>query len=284
MHRGYGYVGQVHGNLGNAVLFDKPANGTHFLEGSRDADRLPVFVLHHFTGYGIPFPQNPARFAHVESYGVCPAHRGGIQVHIVGHQEVAGPNGSGAGSGDPVVPEGRTKIRLPFLGFHPVPESFIFARSAIGQAASFFRESGKFIAIDRNAQLPAYPAGKLSGPISGLFHGDIGYGYQRTYIGSAKPRVFPLMMAHVDQLTRFPDGPERSFHNKSRLSHECINRAVGSFSRVNIQQFNTLRLPDHFGNLLNYSGIAPLRKIGNAFDQLLHRNMIVFISKYSKSE
>ena len=97
VHRGNRDVGEVHRNLCDAVLIDKPPDGLGGLQGSRLPDLVSLGVAHNVAGdRGLAL--DPPFLAHVEGDRIGAPRRRRVQVDVVGDEEIARSNGGGPGA------------------------------------------------------------------------------------------------------------------------------------------------------------------------------------------
>ncbi len=85
-------------------------------------------------------------------------------------------------------------------------------------------------------QFVSHPAGKLTGQFGTLFESDTAYRDKRAHIGGSHAGMRAVMLAHIYDFGCFPDTLECRFDYIFGGSYECDYRAVGGFSRVNIEQ------------------------------------------------
>ena len=115
MHRSNLDRGDIHRNLGNAIVFDIPADGLGSLEGTGNHDGVSFFVLHDFATGLATFALRTAFFTHIKSHGVGAAGAGGVQIVIDGNEEVARTHLGGTSLCNMVIPLVGTEIGLPFF-------------------------------------------------------------------------------------------------------------------------------------------------------------------------
>ena len=66
------------------------------------------------------------------------------------------------------------------------------------------------------------------------------------------------------------DGLERGFHNLFRRSDKRNHSTIGSLSRIDVQQTDSVGRFDNLGDLPDDRRILSFTEIGNTFDKLLH--------------
>ena len=99
MHRSDADVGQVDGNLCNAVFFDVPANGLAGFQRARDPNLISLFIFFNFSGDGIAFADRAAFFTDIICNRIGTPGGSRIQVNIISNQEISCADGDGAGAG-----------------------------------------------------------------------------------------------------------------------------------------------------------------------------------------
>ena len=201
-------VGDVHRDLGNAVLFDVPADGLRGLERSGTHHRVALGVLDDLSGDRVALADRPALLAHVEGDGVGAARGGGIEVEIDGDQEVARTDRHGARAGHPFIegtgPEIGSRVGVGEL----LGQRLILAGPADGQVAPLGTQGRGLVAVGRDAQFVGDAAGQRAGQLGALLECDARDGDQREDVGGTHARVCPLVVAHVDQFGGAPDSGE----------------------------------------------------------------------------
>ena len=124
MYRYQRQIGEVHGELRDAIFFDEPADSFPFagLQGIGGADgarpgRRARWCPWQGQGQG-PFTLDSSLLAHVECDGVSvgATRRSGVEVDLVCDESFARPNGRRAGVR--LVLCG-SKVGLPFIGIDP---------------------------------------------------------------------------------------------------------------------------------------------------------------------
>ena len=74
------------------------------------------------------------------------------------------------------------------------------------------------------------------------------------------------MITHIDHLGGFLDALEGSLQHRFGFADERNNRTVGRLSRIDVEQLDTVNRLDSGSDLLDYSLVAALAKVGHAFN------------------
>ena len=258
-------VGEVHGNLGDAVFLDEPADALNAFQRAGDPDVVAGVVFGDRPGQWIAFALLAAFLAHVEGNGVGPTGGSRIEVDVVGYEKIPGAHRRGARFG---IELRRPEVGFPFGFGELVFQPLVFSGAYDGQVAALVREGCVFVAIDRDADFLAEAPRQLAGMLGGFFHGNVRDRNQRADVGGSESRVFAVVLAHVDEPGGFLHCPERGFDHRFRRSDEGDHRAVGGLARIDIQQRDALDSFDFVGDLLDDVQIAPFAEIGHALDEL----------------
>ena len=149
---------------------------------------------------------------------------------------------------------------------HLLGQRLILTGTANSQVATLRREGSSLVAIGRHAQLVGDTLCKLASQLSALLERNTGNRNKRTYVRSAHTRVSTFMITHIDYLSGFLHALEGSFQHRFRLSDERNNRTVSRFTRINVEQFDTVNRLDSGSNLLDHSLVAALAKVRHAFN------------------
>jgi hypothetical protein len=78
--------------------------------------------------------------------------------------------------------------------------------------------------------------------------------------------MFTLVLAHINELTSFPDRPEGGLNNRFRLSDKSYYGTISGFARIYIEQPDSFHLFNFFRYPLNDPGISAFTEIRNAFN------------------
>ena len=226
--------GDVHGDLGDAVVFDVPADGLGAFEGAGDHDGLAVLVLEGFATGLAAFAGGTALLAHVEGDGVGAAGGGGVEVVVDGDEEVACADLCGAGAGGVVVPGVGAEVGLPLLGAEARGERLILAGAAVSEVAAFGDEGGVLVAVDGYLELFAEATAELVGVLDHFVHGDVGHGDEGADVGGALARVGAVVLRHVDELGSFLDHMVGGLEDGLGLTDEGDDGAVGGLAGINV--------------------------------------------------
>ena len=148
VHRRDRDVGQVHRDLGDAVLLDEPADALDALQRCRGSTpALPSSSRTISPVSGSPLALDAPLLAHVEGDRVGAARRGRVQVDVVGDQEVARADRGGAGARVERRP-GRSRASSPGPpGVRPAPRTR--PRGRRRGCARSGRRGGVLVAVDR---------------------------------------------------------------------------------------------------------------------------------------
>ena len=183
----YGDVREVHGDLCDAVLLDEPADALHALERAGDPDLFSVLVFDDGSGERAALALLASFLADVEGDGVGAPGGGGVQVDVVGHEEVARADCGGAG----LCVEGcGSEVGRPVGVCEFLLESLVFAGAYDGEVLALFGEGGGLIAVDGEAGLFAESFGEGARVLCALFHADACDGDEGADVHAPKARVF----------------------------------------------------------------------------------------------
>ena len=112
------------------------------------------------------------------------------------------------------------------------------------------------------------------GKFGALLQGDASHGDERAHVGGTHAGVSTMMVAHIDELTGLADSQEGSLEYCIRFTHKGYHRAVGSLTRVYIEQFHALNTFNLISDLLDNGHIASLTEVRHAFhDFFLHTHL-----------
>ena len=183
MHRRHGEIGQIDRDLGDAIFLDEPPDRLHGLQTARDGHGRAGGV---FDDLALRVLLRPAGLADVKGHGVGAPGRGGVEVDVVGDQEVARPDDRGAASG---VKGRRAEVGFPLRQQDLLGEALVFAGADHGEAAPDRVGLRRLIKIDRQVEFVTDPPGQLAGVHGGLLHREAGNGDQRADIRCTHARV-----------------------------------------------------------------------------------------------
>ena len=283
VHGGHLDGGDVHGDLGNAVVLDVPADGLGAFQGAGDHDGLAVLVLDGLAAGLATLAHGTALLAHVEGDGVGAAGGGGVEVVVDGHEEVAGTHLGGAGAGGVVVPGVGTEVGLPLLGAKARAEALVLAGAAVGQVAALGDEGGVLVAIDGDLQLFAEALAQLVGVLDNLVHRDVAHRDEGAHIGGTLARVGTVMLRHVDKLGGFLHHLVGGLEHGLRLTDEGDDGTVGGLAGVHIEKLHTLDLFNLGSDLIDDIHVAALADIGHTFNKLFHNCIKFYFCKCTKN-
>gem|GEM_PF-4195092 len=262
-----GNIRQVHRDLSNAIFFHIPADAFDRFQGARLTNCIAILVYYFLTIGRAIDSFDPAFFPNIEGDGIGTADRLGVEVDIVSNEEIPHANGCLASFG---IESLGSKIRFPFGATDFLGESFVFAGPKDGEVAAVVGRSCFFVEVNGNPQFISNPLTQLLGVGDTLVKSDTGNGDERANIGRAHPRVGTSVLAHIDQLAGFADGPESSFHHGFRFTNNGDHSTVGRGTRINVQEGCAFNRFDLGGNLLDDGHVPAFRKIGDTFDQFFH--------------
>ena len=272
VQRRYGDVGDVHRNLRDAVLLDKPADGLGRPERTGTHQGITVGIPDHLARDRIALADGAALFAHIEGNGVGTARGGGIEVEIHGDQEIARTDGRGARTGYSVVERTRPEIRRRLLMRQFFGQCLVFPFAADGQIAPPWRKRRGLITIGRDMQFPGDTLGQFAGQLGALFERDARDRDQRQYVRGAHTRMRALMFAHVDQFGSLFHPRERRFDDSFGRADERDNGTVGRLAGIDVQHFDAAGGFDGRYDSVDYCPVAPLAEIRDTFhDTLFHK-------------
>ena len=100
-----------------------------------------------------------------------------------------------------------------------------------------------------------------------ILHRNARHRHERTDIGGPHPRVFPLVLGHVDQFGCLPDEPESRLHDGLGGANEGDDRAVGRTTRVDVQESDPFYRLHDGGNGVDFCAVTALGNIRDALDQ-----------------
>ena len=199
------------------------------LSDARDHHRLAGRVGDHLAGERVALALGPPRLADVERHGVGPAGRGGVEIDVESHQEIAGADHGGTA---PRVECRRAEVGRPCRVGQSFAPGLRTRRPGSRRGSSAPDRAG----LPRRGRLgcpssrPTRSASRCAS-IGGLLHRDAGDRDQGTDIGGTHARVLALVPPHVDQLGGRPDGPEGRLDHRLRRAGEGHHRSVGGLAR-----------------------------------------------------
>ena len=264
-------VGDVHRNLGDAVLFDEPADGLRRLERAGLHERIAMLVLERLAHGRTALADGTALFAHVERNGVGTARRGGIEVEVDGDEEVAGADRRRTRMGHTLVEGTGAEVGSRLFVGQLLGQRLILAGTADGQVLPLGFQGGSLVAVGRNMQLVGNAARQSARQLGTLLERDARNGDERQHVGGAHARMGAVVIAHVDKFRGAFHTGKGSLEHGFGLADEGHHHTVGRLAGVHVEQLDPFDRLDGRGNLVNYSLVASLAEIGNAFyDTFLH--------------
>ena len=266
MERRNGNIGDIHRNLGDLVLVDEPADRLGSLQRTGLHDGLAVLVLQGFAYGRIAFAYRTALFAHVERDGVGATRRSGVQVVVHGDQEVACTYGGGTRACYALVEGTVAEIGSFAFVIHLLGQRLVLTGTAYGQVAALRRKGSRLVAIGRHMQLVGDALGQLTGQLGALLERNTRDRDERTYVRGTHTGMRSLMITHIDNLGSFLDALESRFQHGFGFSDEGNHRTVGRFTRIDVEQLDSVNRLDCGSNLLNNSLVTALAKVGHAFN------------------
>ena len=266
VERRNGNIGDIHRNLGDLVLVDEPADRLGSLQRTGLHDGLAVLVLQGFAYGRIAFAYRTALFAHVERDGVGATRRSGVQVVVHGDQEVACTYGGGTRACYALVEGTVAEIGSFAFVIHLLGQRLVLTGTTYGQVAALRRKGSRLVAIGRHMQLVGDALGQLTGQLGALLERNTRDRDERTYVRGTHTGMRSLMITHIDNLGSFLDALESRFQHGFGFSDEGNHRTVGRFTRIDVEQLDSVNRLDCGSNLLNNSLVTALAKVGHAFN------------------
>ena len=135
VHRGHRDVGEVQGQLGDAIFLDVPSDALDALQQARLAHWVSLRIVHNGTGQ-TAFPLHAAVLPQVEGHRIGAAGGRGVQVDVVGHEEIPGADGRGPGGAGALIELGRAEVRSPDR-IRKLVKPLVLALPAMGQVLTF---------------------------------------------------------------------------------------------------------------------------------------------------
>ena len=89
-----------------------------------------------------------------------------------------------------------------------------------------------------------------------------------------------MMVAHVNKLGSLCHCLECCLNDILWFTHESHHCTVGSFTRVNIEQFNTFYTLNLVSNLFDYFQVASFTEVRYALNNLLRLSHVFLIAKF----
>ena len=264
VHGSHREVRKIDRHLGHAVFLDEPADGLHGLQRARDVERLTDGILHHLA-CGVLL--RAARLAHVERHGIGAARGRGVEIDIVGDEQLPGPDDGGAAFR---VKFGGTKVGLPLRPHDLLRESLVFAGANHGEILPGRIRLGVFVEIDRQPEFAPHPFAQAPRVLGRFRHGNASNGDQRADIRRAHAGVLAGVPGHVDDFAGLLDRPVSRFRDRRRRAHERHHRAVRRLAGVDVEQLDARHGLNLIGDQANHRRITAFAEIRYAFDYLAH--------------
>ena len=254
-------VREVDRDLGHPVILDVPADRLDFLELARHLDRVAAPVL---DDVPVLVPLGPTALPEAQGDLVGQLPVPGVEVDVVGDQELAGADDGGAGLGVENGPAeiGRPAAVLEFLG-----QAFVFPGPDRGQVPALRRPGGGFVEIDGDPQLSGDPGAKLASQPDAVLHGHARDRDEGADVRGPDTAVGTLVDAHVDDLRRLGDGPEGGLLDGFGCPDERHNGPVRGRPRVDVEQFDAGDGFDLADDGLDLLRVPAFAEIGHALDE-----------------
>ena len=131
-------------------------------------------------------------------------------------------------------------------------------------------ERRALVKIDRDVKLLSNSLSGLVREPHAIFHRDVAHRHKRQNVCCAKSRVLARVMAQVNQLRCQSHGAQRSFDHHTCFGNESDDRAVMVGVHVRVEHDRAFDRFDGARQPLYLFGIAPLAKVGHAFDYFFH--------------
>ena len=263
-----GSIGDVHRHLGYAVFVDEPSDGLCPFQGSGNHQCLPGFVLEGFARQFSSLALRAPFLADIERNGVGPTGGCGIEIEVYGNQEIAGSYCGRSRAGYAVIEGAVAEVRS-LGGPHAFGKSLVFSFAAYGEILAFGSESRSLVCVDWYVEFFGHPFSQFAGKGGTFFESHSRNRHQRTHVRCPHTGMRAVVFAHVYKLGCAPYAAESGFNNFLRFSDEGHYRAVGGFSRVDIQKsdsFSFTRKGDGVGNGADYIRVSSLAEIRDTFD------------------
>ena len=145
-------ISDVERKLGNAVFLYVPTNSFHTFQQTGRVNGVSFGIFYYFSGQRISFTLDATFLTNIESDAVCPAGGSGVQIDIIGNQQISGTDCYGTGFSHSFIKFSGAKIGFPFRICKFFWQSLIFTCTTSCQVAAFFFGTGKFVEITRNAE------------------------------------------------------------------------------------------------------------------------------------
>ncbi len=225
-------VREVDRDLGHPVILDVPADGLDLLELARDLDRVAAGVL---DDVAVLVALGPAALAQAQGDLVGQLAVAGVEVEVVGDQELAGADDGRPGLG---IEDGLAEIRGPARVLELLGKPFVFAGPDRGQVPALGLAGRGLIEVDGNAQLGGDPAPELAGQPDAVLHRHAGDRDEGADVGRADAAVGALVGAHVDDLGGLGDGPERGLPDRLGRADEGHDGPVRRSAGVDVEELD----------------------------------------------
>ena len=124
-------AGNVHGDLGDAIVLNVPANSLGAFQSTGNHNGIAFLVLHYLAAGFATFALRTTFFTNIEGHGIGTAGAGSVEVVVDGNEEVASSNLSGASLCHMVVPLVGTKIGLPLFTAETAAEALVLTGTAV---------------------------------------------------------------------------------------------------------------------------------------------------------
>ena len=166
MQRCHIHIGEVNGYLCHTILLYKPAYGFYTFQQARFPYGFTLIVFCYFT-IGIFFL--PALFPYIKCHSISPAGRCGIQVHIIGNEEIARTYHS---STTLLIEYCRAVIRFPLRLQYLGSKTFILPTPYVRKVPPVVGRCRILIQVYRYMQLLTHPFTQHLGKLHCFFSGD----------------------------------------------------------------------------------------------------------------
>jgi len=147
---------------------------------------------------------------------------------------------------------------------------FEFSAAHAFQPLAFGPQGGLFIKVNRDVVARPNLCAGMSCKLDAIFHGHALNRHKRQNIGGADARMPAAVVAQVDQFRGLAHAAQRRFGDRLRLPGQSDDAAIVVGVAMHVEHpgaFDSAHRGDQRFDLLV---IAPLGKIGNAFDQAPH--------------
>ena len=149
-------------------------------------------------------------------------------------------------------------------------QGLVFASATHGEVLALGLKGRSLVGIAGDAGLASHALGQLTSQQGTLLQRDAAHGDEGQHVGGSHAGMGTVVAAHVDDLGGFLRSAEGGLAYGLGTANESDDGAVGGVARVDIKQAHAIYTLDGIGDLTDDGHVAPLAKIRDALDDLVH--------------